>query len=165
MAVVGGFCLTFEKVLPKKQRQSTLAKWVRMVCGVPQRSIKIHAVSAGWGRSSWFMPVEHYCWITEPQLFMGKPPKLLLLLHNSRYKDCLWLLNCIRRQRIEKSLHTFILLTQKSCISFVSVLSFRVYHRLINCWSVSLQTAFPLDPFASSPNLRNLKHTMKILKG
>lgn len=103
MATVGGFCLTFEKVLPKIQRQPTLAKRVRMACGVLQRSIKIHAVSAGWGLSSWFMPVEHYCWITEPQPLMGKPPKLLLLLHNSRYKDCLWLLNCIRRRRIEKS--------------------------------------------------------------
>lgn len=43
----------------------------------------------------------------------------------------------------------------------------RVYYRLINYWPspVSLQIAFPLDPFASSPNLRNLKQTLKILKG
>lgn len=40
--------------------------------------------------------------------FMWRPPRLLLLLHNSRYKDCLLPLNCEKRRRTEKWLSAFI---------------------------------------------------------
>lgn len=67
-------------------------------------------------------------------------------------KDCLWLLNCIRRRRIEKSLHTFILLTSEITHFLCVCALLRVYYRLINYWPSPVSpVCLPLDPFASSP--------------